>query len=75
MQDNPLTALERQAIRLMAQGNERAQAAELMSLSLSTFNKVLKRVYVKLDSTNTAGAVAKALTNGYIYLSLDDDVL
>jgi DNA-binding CsgD family transcriptional regulator len=73
MTDNPLTAVERQAIRLMAQGKERAQAAETMGLSLSTFNKALKRVYDKVDATNTAGAVANAITSGYI--SLADDVI
>lgn len=59
-----LSATERHAVILMAQGATREGMASAMGLGLSTASKVLRRIYDKTGTKNTTAAVAILVARG-----------
>lgn len=63
---NPLTAREREVVKLLAEGKTYKQVATAMSLSQSTVRNHLHNVYRKLDVVDRAQAVIASRENGWI---------
>lgn len=61
-----LTPVEAEAIRRVAEGSSNRQIAAALHCSEATVKSHLAAVYRKLDATDRASAVAKAITLGYI---------
>lgn len=61
-----LTRREHEVLQLAAQGNSRPQIAELLTVSPATVKTHFEHVYAKLEVSDRAAAVARAVRDGLI---------
>ena len=61
-----LSAREREILTLTAEGRSSPEIARLLFLSTSTVKTHLQHIYEKLDVSDRAAAVAKALREGVL---------
>jgi two-component system, NarL family, response regulator LiaR len=70
----PLTAGEMAVLRLVAQGIENEQIAQLLYLSIYTVGNRLRSIYSKLHVNNRTQAALYALRQGWVNLEDDEGV-
>ena len=63
--DFGLTERERQVLELMRDGLAKKEIAARMDLSFHTVDGYLRNIYTKLHVHSQAGAVGKAMKNGF----------
>jgi two-component system NarL family response regulator len=66
VQDEPLTEREAQILKLLAEGKSNRAIASSLSISESTVKSHLKTLFVKLDVTSRAEAIALAAKRGLV---------
>jgi two-component system NarL family response regulator len=67
VQEEPLTEREVQILRLLAEGRSNRGIAQALHISESTVKSHLKSLFVKLDATSRAEAIALAARRGLIH--------
>jgi DNA-binding NarL/FixJ family response regulator len=66
VQEEPLTERETQVLRLLAEGKSNRAIGLLLFISESTVKSHLKTLFVKLDVTSRAEAIALAAKRGFV---------
>lgn len=66
MQERPLSSRERDALRLLADGSSRAQAADMLGISENTLRVYIDSARYKLGALNVPHAIALAAYRGVI---------
>lgn len=61
-----LTNREREVLRLVAEGHTDRKVAEVLVISPRTVNRHLSNIFVKLDVSSRAAAVASAIWQGFV---------
>lgn len=65
-QEEPLTAREEQSLKLLAEGLSNRAIGQALHISESTVKSHLKSLFVKLDATSRAEAIALAARRGLV---------
>jgi DNA-binding NarL/FixJ family response regulator len=64
--DEPLTAVERAVLRSLGDGLTNREIAERMSWSVGTAKKYVQRIFERLEVSDRAQAVARAMRRGWL---------
>jgi DNA-binding NarL/FixJ family response regulator len=64
--DEPLTAVEREVLRSLGDGLTNREIAERMSWSVGTAKKYVQRIFERLEVSDRAQAVARAMRRGWL---------